>query len=121
MVIMIVNENLPQKFIITNIIFFTVSKKNECPKEYKSLVKDEIPNQKISSLVRFENKIFTACQILNQKIYNVSGFVLNFFFKNQSLNKNVHSKNHVLIEFTSWKERFLHFCAFSKSTILTQK
>ena len=44
------------------------------PKEYKMVVKKEIPNQKISTLVRFKNKIFTACQISNQVFYNASDF-----------------------------------------------
>ena len=33
------------------------------PKEYKMLGKSGIPNQKISSLVRCLNQIFTTCQI----------------------------------------------------------
>ena len=36
------------------------------PEEYKMPVENEIPNQKISSLVRFWNKNFTPCQISNQ-------------------------------------------------------
>ena len=48
------------------------------PKEYKMLVKEEIPNQKISTLVRFWNKIFTTCQILNQVFYNASDFKTKF-------------------------------------------
>ena len=75
------------------------------PKEYKLLVKNQIPSHKTSSLVRFQNKKFynvsvcksnflqrvrykktsqsvrfsikkfTTCQILNQKFYNVSDFI----------------------------------------------
>ena len=44
------------------------------PKEYKRLVENEIPNQKISSLVSFWNKIFRTCQISNQVLYNASDF-----------------------------------------------
>ncbi len=106
------------------------------PKENKLFVRDEIANQKISTLVifqdkifttcqisnqfflqrvRFQNKIFTTCQILNQKFYNVSDFVLNEFFKNQILHKNVHSKNHVLTEFTPYNGGILKFlCIFKK-------
>ena len=61
------------------------------PKEYKMINKKEIPNQKISTLDRFQNKIFTTCQISNQvfynasdfetKLYNVSDFVLKSFLK----------------------------------------
>ena len=70
------------------------------PKENKVFVRNEIPNQNISTLVKFSNKNFTTCQNLNKKIYNVSNFVLRKLFKNQILYKNVHSKNHVLTEFT---------------------
>ena len=44
------------------------------PKENKILVRNEIPNQKISNFFRFLNKTFTTCQILNRKIYNMSDF-----------------------------------------------
>ena len=43
------------------------------PKDYKMVVKNEIPNQKISSLVRLK-KNFTTCQISNQVFYNASDF-----------------------------------------------
>ena len=80
------------------------------PEKNKLIVENEIPNQKISTLVRFKNKIFTTCQIsnqffttrqiLNRKLYNVSDFVLKNLSKNQILHKNVHSKNHISTEFT---------------------
>ena len=48
------------------------------------VVKNEIPNQQISCLVRFQNKIllrvrfpikfFTTCQILKQNFHNMSDF-----------------------------------------------
>ena len=54
------------------------------PEENKLLVRNETPNQKISTLVRFQNKIFTTCQISNQlftarqnlkqKFHNMSDF-----------------------------------------------
>ena len=43
-------------------------------KENKLLVRNETPNQKISTLVTFENKIYTTCQISNQVFYNASDF-----------------------------------------------
>ena len=44
------------------------------PKKLKIIVKNEIPNQKISSSVRLQSKSFTTYQIPNQFFYNASDF-----------------------------------------------
>ena len=48
------------------------------PKEYKMIVRKEIPNQKIATLVKFYNKSFTMCQISIQVFYNASDFKTKF-------------------------------------------
>ena len=78
------------------------------PKEYK-IVANENLNQKFSTLARFQNKIFTTCQIsdhffttrqiLKQIFRNMSDFVLKKVLKIKILQKNVHSENLVLTEF----------------------
>ena len=47
-------------------------------KEYRIIVKNEIPNQKSSSLVKFWNNFFTTGQVSNQVFYNASDFKANF-------------------------------------------
>ena len=44
------------------------------PKKYKMVVKNEIPNLKISNLVRFSNEILVTSQISNQVFHNMSDF-----------------------------------------------
>ena len=48
------------------------------PKENKIRFRNEIPNQKISTLVRFQNKVFRTCQISNQFFYHPSDFKTKF-------------------------------------------
>ena len=111
------------------------------PKEKKSLVRNEIPNEKFQLLsdfktnflqrVRFQINFFTTRQILEQIFHNMSDlksknsqrvrFCLKKLFKNQFLHKKVLSKNLVLTEFTPLNGRILQFLCILISTILTQK
>ena len=50
------------------------------PKENKLLVRNEIPNQNIPTLVRFYNKPFTTCQVSN-----------HFFTTRQISKQNFHN------------------------------
>ena len=67
-----------QKIFITNIFLLQFLRVMSVPKEFKILMKNEIPNQKKSSLVRFQIKFFTTRQIVKQKIHNVSDFKSSF-------------------------------------------
>ena len=109
------------------------------PKEYKVLVKNEIPKQNISSLVRFLNKIFTMCQILND--FSTTRQISKTFFKHfrlkkittcQILFRSFFEEIRLWIKMCIQKikfwlnlprqmDEFWISCAFLKSTILTQK
>ena len=66
-------ESLQQtKFLFHSVRVMSV------PKENKILVRNEIPNQKVSSVVRFQNKTSTTCQVSNQFFYNASDFKTKF-------------------------------------------
>ena len=60
------------------IFLFRVRKTNECSQRLQMVVKNEIPNQKLSSLVKFSNKRVTTCQISNQVFYNATDFKTKF-------------------------------------------
>ena len=77
------------------IFFVTVSKSNECSHWIKILGKNEIPNQKNSSLVRFWNKIFTTCRIWKQNFHNVSNFKTKFLQLDRFYIKSFKTRMHL--------------------------
>ena len=76
-------------------VFVTFIKSNECSQRNKLLLRKETPNQKISTLFRFQNKIFTPCQISNQIFFTTRQFLKQKFHNKSDLK----SKNFVLKNF----------------------
>ena len=71
-------------------------------------------SKKKSSLVRFQNILFTTCQISNQVSYNASAFKSKFS-QRVILNQNFYNVSDFAYKFSQKNSDFLQKFAFKKS------
>ena len=76
------------------------------PKENKLLVRIEFPNQKLSTLVRFQIIFFTTRQIVKQNFHNMSDFKSKFLQRVRFCSEIFFKKSDFAQKYAIKKSRF---------------